>query len=120
MSAEISIRAFVDAADDYLARHPGPGVADVRAGLAASRAQRFEPHAARASAVVEAHLEPALASLCAGESQLAARIEAIAPHLEWISYDAYPREQIGDAFAEGHAFASVIGGAELSFTCTLI
>jgi hypothetical protein len=76
----------------------------------ASRGRAFEPRRARTNTVVDTHLEPALASLRAGEPQLAARIEAIAPHLEWITYDAYPREQIGDAFAEGHAFASVIGG----------
>ena len=77
--------------------------------LAASRAQRFEPRAARANAVVDAHLAPALAGLRGGEPQLAAGIEAIAPHLEWVTYDAYPRDLIGDGFAEGHAFASVIG-----------
>jgi hypothetical protein len=110
MSLETAIRDFVDAADAYLARHQGPGIADVRAGLAAARAQRFEPHAAMASTIADAHLEPALASLRAGEPQLAAVIEVIAPHLQWVTYDAYPRDLIGDGFAEGHAFASVIGG----------
>ena len=70
MSAESSIRAFVDAADDYLARHPGPGIADVRAGLAASRAQDFKPRRPRENAVVEAHLRAALAALRSSEPQL--------------------------------------------------
>jgi hypothetical protein len=110
MSLETAIRAFIDAADDYLARHTGPGMAEVRAGLAASRGRAFSPGRTRANAVVDAHLAPALVGLRARESELAASIDAIAPHLEWVTYDAYPRDQIGDAFAEGHAFASLIGG----------
>ena len=117
MSAESSIRAFVDAADDYLARHPGPGIADVRAGLAASRGRAFSPGRTRANAVVDAYLAPALGDLRGRESELAASIDAIAPHLEWVTYDAYPRDQIGNAFAEGHVFASIIGsGAPLPAT----
>ena len=114
MNLETAIRSFVDAADSYLVRHPGPGVVDVRAGLAASRGQVFSSGRSRASAVVDAYLAPALGDLRAEESELAASIEAIAPHLEWVTYDAYPRDQIGNAFAEGHAFASIIGeGAPL-------
>ena len=32
-----------------------------------------------------------------------------APFLHWVSYDAYPREDIGARFADNHAFASIIG-----------
>jgi len=31
------------------------------------------------------------------------------PFLHWVSYDAYPREDIGAGFADNHAFASIIG-----------
>lgn len=114
MSAESSIRAFVDAADDYLARHPGPGIADVRAGLAASRLQDFKPRRPRENAVVAAHLPAALAALRSSEPHLAEGIATVAPLLGWTTYDVYPRELIGTDFADGHAFGSVIGeGAPL-------
>jgi hypothetical protein len=109
MAADLAIRALVDAADEYLGRHPGPGIDEVRAGLAASRAQPFTPRRPRASAIVDAHLQPALDQLRAGEPRLAASIEAVAPLIHWITYDAYPRERIGADFADGHAFGSIVG-----------
>lgn len=55
-------------------------------------------------------LEPALAPLSLdGRTSLAAAIAAAAPCLEWVTYDGYPRAEIGAAFADGHAFAALVG-----------
>jgi hypothetical protein len=42
-----------------------------------------------------------------GRSVLAKSITAAAPILHWVPYDSYPRELIGEAFADDHAFASI-------------
>ena len=42
--------------------------------------------------------------------QLVRAIAAAAPHLGWTTYDAYPRDRIGEGFAAGHAFAPIAGG----------
>jgi hypothetical protein len=54
-----------------------------------------------------AHLDPALRAM--GKPSLAKAIADARPYLQWISYDAYPREDIGAGFADNHAFASIIG-----------
>jgi hypothetical protein len=41
---------------------------------------------------------------------LAAAIADAAVRLEWITYDFYPLDQIGVDFANGHAYASIMGG----------
>ena len=100
---------LVEEADIYLATLPGPGVAEVRAGIAAARGGPVTPGGSP-NAVMAAHLAPALAALAPTHPSLASAIAAAAPHLDWVTYDAYPRDQIGEAFATGHAFASLIGG----------
>jgi hypothetical protein len=40
-------------------------------------------------------------------------IEAVRPDLGWITYDAYPQEEIGARFPRAHAFATLIGGRGL-------
>jgi hypothetical protein len=105
------ILSLVDEADRYLAPLPGPGVAEVRAGLARWRGGPVTPAGHAPNAVVDAHLGPALAALSADRPALAAAITAAAPHLDWITYDDYPPDEIGPAFARGHAFASLIGEA---------
>lgn len=107
--ATAAIRGLVEEADIYLFTLPGPGVAEVRAGLAAARGGPVVP-GGRPNAVMAAHLAPALTTLAPTHPALAAAIAGAAPHLDWVTYDAYPRDQIGAAFAEGHAFASVVGG----------
>jgi hypothetical protein len=107
--AVAAIRGLVDEADIYLSTLPGPGVAEVRAGISAARDGAVTP-GGRASAVVDRHLAPALAGLALTHPALAAAIAGAAPHLDWITYDSYPRDQIGEAFAQGHAFASLVGG----------
>lgn len=109
-----ALMRLLDEADIYLATLPGPGVAEVRAGIAQARDVPIRPLVPTANAVVSDHLAAALAPLSLTHPALAHAIAAATPHLEWITYDAYPRDQIGTAFAKGHAFASLIGdGAPL-------
>lgn len=100
--------ALLVEADRYLATLPGPGPAEVRLGLAAATAATG-PVPTGANAVVEAHLGAAIGILARTHSALAMAIAGAAPHLHWISYDGYAPEAIGDAFASGHAFASLVG-----------
>lgn len=106
--ADSPLRHLYGAARDYLRRLAHPGAADVRAGLPA------DPGPERAvsplhNPVVTAWLDPALEAVAATHSTLAQAIRTAAPHLHWVTYDAYPRALIGDAFATGHAFASIRG-----------
>ena len=110
-----AIRRLVDEADIYLSTLLGPGVAEVRAGIARARDGAVRPGGGEGNATVAAHLAPALAALAPTHPALAGAIAGAAPHLTWVTYDAYPRAEIGEAFATGHAFASIIGeGGALS------
>ena len=92
--------------DQHLAAFDHAGIREVQNGIA-----RWSggPHAP----VVPRRLPPcdllpeALATL--GNTSLARAITAALPHLCWVTYDAYPRDEIGAAFSDGHAFASLIG-----------
>lgn len=95
-------------ADGYLARLPGPGVTEVRHGLARAVATA-DPAPAAPNAVVERCLSPALRDLSRTHPSLAASMAAAASYLRWITYDGYRRDAIGAAFADGHAFASIVG-----------
>lgn len=103
------IRALMDEADRYLADLPGPGVAEMRHGIAQWRDGPVTAAVPARNAVVDTCLAPALAALAPDQPALAATLAAAVPHLAWITYDSYPRDQIGEAFATGHAFASLIG-----------
>jgi hypothetical protein len=110
-------RTLVAEADHYLSTLPGPGVAEVRSGIAAARGGAVALGAGTPQAVVDAHLPAALAALAASHPALAAAIAGAAPLLDWRPYDRYPPEAIGPGFAQGHAFASLIGeGAPLAAT----
>lgn len=108
-SPDVLIRALVEEADRYLAGLPGPGIAEVRTELARWRDGPVSPGAAATNPVVQAHLPAALAALAPDQPALAAALAAAAPHLVWITYDLYPLDEIGESFARGHAFASLIG-----------
>ena len=101
-----SIARLVAAAETYLARLDHPGSAAVLAGLA--RRVAAGPVAPGPSAVVDAHLGPALAGI-EGQPDLVAAIAAAAPLLAWGIYDKYPPEAIGAGFRTGHAYASLVG-----------
>jgi hypothetical protein len=113
-SPEAAIRTLVAEADRYLATLPGPGVAEVRAGIDAARAGAVNLRPGRSHPVVDRHLGPALAVLAATHPALAAAIAGAAPLLAWRPYDGYPPEAIGAGFAGGHAYATIMGaGAPL-------
>ncbi len=109
-TATAALRALVDEADRYLATLPGPGVADVRAGVAEWREGPVTPAVATtANSVVSAHLPAALALLGLDRPTLSLAIAEAAPALDWVSYDRYPPADIGPSFATGHAYARIIG-----------
>lgn len=97
-------------ADLYLATLAGAGAAEVRLGLSRALPAMAVPTGS-ANTVVRAWLDSALAPLSATHPALTAAIRVAAPHLEWITYDGYPPEEIGAGFAKGHAFATLVGGA---------
>lgn len=103
-----ALMVLVTEVDRYLASLAGDGPVEVRRGMARWTA-RASPRHAPANAVVDAHLPAALAPLSATHPTLAQAIATASPHVSWITYDRYPRDQIGDDFANGHAFASIIG-----------
>ena len=108
--AETAIRALLAELAAYLAALPGAGPTEVRAGLAGAAADPLTPpRPAAENPVVAAHLPVALDALGTTHPALAGAIAGAAPHLGWLTYNDYPPEQIGAAFAEGHAFASLIG-----------
>ncbi len=104
-----ALRALLGAIDRYLAGLSGPGVAETRAGLAAFGGGPVRPEPGGTNAVVAAHLDAAVDALCGQDPALAAAIRAAAPHLNWMTYDSYPPDEIGAAFLIGHAYSSLIG-----------
>jgi len=109
-----AITNLVVEADRYIATLPGDGPVEVRQGMARWSAGPVAPLHARAHPVVAAHLPAALADLAPTHPALAAALAAASRLLAWAPYDRYPRDQIGNAFADGHAFASIMGdGAPL-------
>jgi hypothetical protein len=102
------LQALFVAAADYLDTLSHPGAAEVRSGLSKCRPSG-EPARAMPHPIAARWLEPALREASGFQPQLAAAIAKAAPHLAWVSYDAYPRNEIGSDFADGHAFASLAG-----------
>ncbi len=107
---EVLVTRLIDEADHYIAALPGPGVAEVRAGLNRWRGGPVTL-APRSNPVVAAHLADALAPLAATHLALAQAIAAASPYLNWTAYLGYPEDEIGQAFTTGHAYASLIGEA---------
>lgn len=108
------LTSLFEAARDYLDALSHPGSPDVHACLGRCTAANRLP-LPRAHPVAERWLAPALEAASRAQPRLADVIGAAAPHLAWVSYDAYPRAEIGDSFAEGHAFAS-LAGTDAAFT----
>ena len=85
---------------------------EVLAGLDAALAAGGVTPPAPAPRAIDAcrHLDSALANMRgAGFGNLAAAVERARPYLHWITYDAYPADDIGPRFAGGHAFAGIVG-----------
>lgn len=106
---ETTLRTLISEVDAYLARHDGPGIAEVRAGIARWREGPMRPVSPRRLPQT-AHVDTALDWMDVhGDRRLARAIRDAMPHLEWIAYDPYPRELIGATYAENHCMASLIG-----------
>lgn len=109
-TATAALRALVAEVDRYLATLPGPGVAEVRAGVAAWREGPVTPAGATtANPSVASYLPVALSSLGRDRPALALAVGEAALALDWRSYDRYPPAAIGAAFSAGHAYARIIG-----------
>lgn len=107
---ESPLRHLYRSARDYLLALDHPGAEEVRAGLPVEPGpERLMP--TQTNAVVDRWLAPALQSLAADRPALAEAISQAAAHLEWITYDEYPRAEIGEEFVTGHAYAKVLGEA---------
>ena len=109
MQQETAVRHLGDAIDTYLAGLAGQGVHDVRSGIETWRNGAFQPQTPFSCPTLS-HLEPALSVMeHDGRGQFASSIRDASPFLPWITYDLYPRDEIGDAFAQNHAFVSLVG-----------
>lgn len=107
--AQTPVAALYAAARDYLLALDHPGAAEVRAGLPVDPGPERRM-LNRPNAVVETWLPKSLGALAQSRPVLAAAITAAAGRLDWVTYDAYPLAEIGEGFATGHAFASLLGG----------
>ena len=108
MSHRGAVTRLIAEIDRYLARLEGPGIADVRDGIARFAGCPSERPAQPAPPIC-GHLDEALLGMT-GADPLCMAIEDMRPALCWVTYDAYPREMIGQRFPEAHAFVSLIGG----------
>lgn len=106
---ETLVRALADAGDAYCGSLAGPGIAEVRQGIARFRTGPYVPASPHANPVVAQHMPVALEDLARSEPSLAALIAAATPHLGWIAYDLYDIGKIGKGFAGSHAYCSIIG-----------
>ncbi len=105
---ESPINCLYAEARDYLLALDHPGAAEVRAGLPMDPGEERKVPS-QANAVVATWLAPALEIVARDRPVLAAAIDRAAGLLTWLTYDAYPLEQIGERFARNHAFASIMG-----------
>ncbi len=106
---ESCVRHLVEEIDAYLATLHGPGVAEVRAVLAQWQGAALVEPVATATQLPH-DLDQALGLLSAdGHPSLAQAIAQASPYLKWITYDRYPLESIGAAFANSHSYCSVVG-----------
>lgn len=106
---ETAIRTLVAEIDAYLGRFEGRGISDVRAGIARWKdgpMRAIVPQRIRQTVHVDGALDWMGVN---GDRVLAAAIGAAMPHLAWMAYDPYPRDLIGDLYAENHCMASLIG-----------
>jgi hypothetical protein len=111
------LRTLLEEADRYIATLPGPGIAEVRAGIAGARSgpinlrQDSRPHP-----VVAAHLPACLALVSGTHPELATAIGAASPHLHWRTYDGYDPALIGQGFLRGNAYAMLVGQRDAPIT----
>ena len=104
--AETVFRNLVARIESYVAGLKGRGFAPVLEGMAKWKSGPVRRVAGRSLPVCD-HLDAALQAM--GKTPLAKAIAEARPFLSWVAYDAYPRDEIGERFADNHAFASIIG-----------
>jgi hypothetical protein len=110
------LRALFDQACDHLHPLRHPGQAEVREGLARVSGPP-RPPARVSNPIFDRWFAPALAAADRSCASLTSAIAAAAPHLAWVTYDGYPRDQIGVDMAIGHACALIVGeGAPFAAT----
>jgi len=110
-NAELTVRRLIDEIDRYLGSLKGAedGITAIRQAIAMHAKGPFKPNDARPP--ICASFDEALKDARkAGNGALADAIIAAKPSLAWVTYDAYPRELIGERFPKAHAFVSLIGG----------
>jgi hypothetical protein len=105
-NAETSLRTLLAGIEACVSTLKGPGIEPVLAGIG-KWAQGPVGKIKSRSLPACVHLDPALQAM--GKTSLANAIAGAQPFLHWVSYDAYPRADIGAGFADNHAFASIIG-----------
>jgi hypothetical protein len=103
------IAALVDEIDLYLSSLDGPGIAEVRSGIATWRGNPIGGVEGWKNPVVADHLSAALAPLQATHPALARAIAEAAPDLDWHHFSDYPAADIGEAFLSGNAYCTLIG-----------
>lgn len=106
-----ALERLADAIDHHLSGVSGEAaaIAEVRGALARFRAAAPDRTLAAGSSSPQCgHLDVALA-LAARQSSatLLADLRAALPFLTWITYNAYPADEIGPLFPAQHAFASL-------------
>ena len=106
--ATAAIATLVAEIGAYLARLPGPGIADVRQRMAA-QSTAIAPRPTAPNPITAQHLDAALQQAHATEPALACAIRQAAAHLNWVTYDRYDPQDIGADFAQGHAFTLIFG-----------
>ena len=102
------IRHLIDASETYLRRFDSCGSRDAVSDIARWKngpIQKVTPQPHPACGF----LDEAIAAI-EGADEVRNAITAARPALNWVTYDLYPREDIGPRFPEAHAFASLIGG----------
>jgi hypothetical protein len=92
--------------DRYLSGFGLQGIGEVRSGIATWSRSPMQDVGPK-SLPVCSWLNAALDGM--GDQKLALAIQKALPLLRWTHYAPYPRAEIGHAFADGHAFASLIG-----------
>jgi hypothetical protein len=106
--AEAEVRELVEEINRYIGKLQFSQLRSVQEGLARWTSGAVSPIVPRYVPAC-GHLAGALRNCT--ETSLAHAIWRAAPILQWGGYDAYPRDEIGEAFATNHAYASVCGEA---------
>lgn len=101
------IATLIAEIDRCLTNCSGAGVADVRAGIKRWTTGQARTVTPASHLVAEKYLAQCLAAMA--DPSLALAISEAAPCLRWTPYDSYPVDEIGEIFANGNCFASLIG-----------